>query len=243
MERQLPWHRGTQALDASNIATGFYSLERKGAGIAPGVPKKGDAGVEGNTLAPFRRADIYIKGQADEHVAPSTQPELARKQDAPKAPDYSKQVHDFDRWNEYIANGNTDFIKGISLRVQAELGHGPSSELKTTLMTLGFKTTPPPWWSGRIPGSDQTGRRRRSPTIDQLAGKEKLIAKAQLLVRDYRELSFYATEQMVMIGKWRDAAIKSDAALVAKYAAPFEHLLFMIDETEKLAKEVEHLAE
>ena len=94
-----------------------------------------------------------------------------------------------------------------------------------------------------MPGADQTGRRRRSPTIDQLGGDDKMIAKAQLLVRDYRELTIYMTEHLKSLSKWREAAIKGDEANIAKYAAPFEHLLFMIEETEKLARDVERLSQ
>jgi hypothetical protein len=185
---------------ASGITStiGFRSFEHEGVGVHPSVPDTDEHAAEASTLAPYRRADIFIYGKATADLDPPIAQQVDVPEDkTPKPPDYSNRKDHWGIYEGFIARGHKPSINDFALRV---IGNGSDGGVDNELSErLGHYYAPtimpikPPWWDTRadVP-AEITGRggpRRHAPDTT-----EALKHKATALLRDYRLLQHYVLE-------------------------------------------------
>ncbi len=233
------WTALAGALDAADVATGYYPFDREGAGAAPGAPTTDEATLEGNALAPFRRADIFVRGKADAG-GPASGARLAPREVEPQPPDYSAAVHGLDRWAELVEQGHMPTINGIASLVITHVVGWSGANVKQTLKTIGVTPEKPPWWDSRaagLPNQRIVGRQALRSADDQR--KALLIGKAQLLARDFREYGTYAERhENVALKGYLKAREDGDAALEAHHMRTLGYIVFMLTALEAPAWEV-----
>jgi hypothetical protein len=235
---------------ASHLDPGQFALERIGAGVPQLADDDATAGpaAEANALGPYRRADVYLAGQASD-----AGPDRAAVPDPVLPP----KLHDWGpdgwtRWMPDIERGDKDVIQGVSARMIGYLMTGgavvrdPRGSIAGTLAIGGLMPSiaakKPPWWDGRAAAVGLgLGRGARSPRL-------VLAYKARLMVRDFietakwAEVHFHAGDGSYaqMILELQRAS--PDQAKLEAYATNLAYLKFMIHETQQLAEEVFQLA-
>jgi hypothetical protein len=239
----------------SHLEQGYFDLAHRGEGVAPS-PDDDDAPVaEGNTLAPLRRADIYLAGKATPPTEPAPAP---KKDDAVKPP----KLHDWpkDSWLKHrpaFERGDKETIRNISAWLIGVLatqgnniddilfwtGNGPAASFasKTGSKYLPIGVKKPPWWDARGDGI--------GASMGRSAARNELVGKALLFLRDYEEtMKFAEAHVQAPTGSYVLflAEIKKDApdeAKLAEWKNNLEYLRFMLDETQNLGEQVFKLAD
>lgn len=243
----------------SGVIPGQFDIERQGAGVAPeaaGGGGKVDApAAEGNLLAPNRRAEVFLAGEAVE-----SQPEPPKAVDPPddkrvKPPNLDNwntkdwQHSDWWKFDPHIERGDKSEIYAMAARMMGVLAVNGSNmdEMLFWLPTAGGVTghdipriTPrkPPWWDNR--GSEL------HPTVGRggMTVQQKLTYKAKLLKRDYIETMKWAEMHVIAPGSSLMLLIEEvkkgspDQAKIKQYVESLDHLRFMLDATQNLAEEV-----
>jgi outer membrane protein OmpA-like peptidoglycan-associated protein len=99
--RQLLRH----LVKASGAIEGHFDIERVGAGVAPEARELATDGpaVEGNVLAPFRKAEIFLAGQAVERDEEPSKPAdpLDKRVKPPNLDDLNKEEWEKSDWDDY----------------------------------------------------------------------------------------------------------------------------------------------
>ena len=231
----------------TGLEVGRFGFERVGAGVAPGVPAAADAVAEGNALAPYRRADIFLDGRASEPAPAVAVPMVREAVPGVAPPDFGARVHGYDRWKRYIEQGHHGIINGVAAQALGHLMGNGGDYRALGLTSLGVPSTKPPWWDSRakeLPHQD--GHRSFGRSVKNNAKQARdarLIGKALLLVRDFKEIAFYIEEHMPRYAQFLEARANGDLdpARLVEARRPFEYIQFMMIETEKLAREVFNL--
>ncbi|HEU0031662.1 MAG TPA: hypothetical protein VFQ53_13575 [Kofleriaceae bacterium] len=225
----------TSALRNEPPATGFYGVSSRGEGVAPGADEHDNAmGAEGNTLAPYRRADIYLRGRAHgARYTPGVKRPVSR---SPMAPDFSAQTHDLERWLPYVEQGNRQFIEGIASR-GILFATWNDSNFSDSLRKQGLIGIEPPWWSGRaasVPSGEPYGRANQM--TEEAKADRQLIAETRLLVRDIKECAFYVDAHFTDdYHAWSQA---DDEARVQEAQLRIGYVLYMYTEIGREARDL-----
>ena len=246
---------------AARMIDGHFHFERVGAGVAPEAAAADAPMAEGNQLAPLRKAEIYLAGQATEPAAPPPKvvdPPEDKRIKPPDLDEWNKELWDagdygrgqeFDQW---IERGLKREIEGMAMRIagwtategsdmDAALFWGPAAGVFSgnDMPKVGVKE--PPWWKDReLSILSKLGRAG-------LTDIEKLKRKARLLKRDYVETAKWSeihfsgqnsTYKRLIAEVKKD---NPDRSLIAQYVVPLEYLRFMTDAVQnatiELAKE------
>jgi Domain of unknown function (DUF4157) len=243
-------HRLLRHLAAESLLiVGNFDLVASGKGVD--TMEDNDSIAEGNLLAPMRRAEIYLEGQAAEPDTSSVAPK--QEDQAPQLP----KVHDYSAWDRFdvaIREGNKSEIEIMALRMLGVTGTQFSNAGENLFWTpqvahlvrgapsirrIGYKK--PPWWDSRSAGMGRSQGRN--------AARNELLYKASLLKRDYIETAkFYdvhfeprkGSYVMLLLELRKD---KPDETAIERYIVNLEYLNFMMDETHDLAQEVLKLAQ
>jgi len=226
----------THAFELIQLPFGFHRIDHEGVGVDPAAPTEhDDEGVEGNDLAPFRRAEIYIAGRGDDDLHPPTvQENDSPKTATPKAPDYSGREHGMDSFQTYVAMGDKRSIREIARRVLMNMGwEGVDDNLKGRLIISGIESLSPPWWETRNGEKTTTGR-GGPMRVDKT---DALIHKTRILIADYKRYSFYVADNATAEGRWFETRDKN-----SEEARRLGYILFMIDAIGAEANEVLTLA-
>ena len=243
---------------AARMIDGHFHFDRVGAGVAPEAPAADAPLAEGNQLAPLRKAEIFLAGQATEPAAPP--PKVV---DPPE--DKWVKPPDLDEWNEeawqegdygdggkydqWVERGLKREIEGMAMRIvgwTATEGDTIDEALfysaaagvfgRADMPKIGVKE--PPWWKDR--------ERAIPPNVGRGAGSPmaKLKHKARLLKRDYVETAKWSEIHFSSKGSTYQRLIAEakkdnpDRSLIAGYVVPLEYLRFMLDAVQNEASDV-----
>ncbi len=243
---------------AARMIDGHFHFDRVGAGVAPEAPAADAPMAEGNQLAPLRKAEILLAGQATEPSSPPPKVVDPPEDKWVKPPDLDEwneeawqegDYGDGGRYDQWVERGLKREIEGMALRmvgwtategstIGEALFYGPIAGVfgGADMPKVGVKE--PPWWKDR--------ERAIPPNVGRGAGSPmaKLKHKARLLKRDYvetakwSEIHFSAKDSTY---KRLIAEVKKDnpdRSLIAAYVVPLEYLRFMIDAVQNEATDV-----
>lgn len=239
-------------VEATRLDIGLVHLGRVGAGIDEAAPEASEL-AEGNTLAPYRRADIFLNGAAglsaprtDEVVAPAPAKDKFASSRLRAAPPLTLE---HDRWLPQILAGDKKIIEGISARIAIDLGPNSMTGGRSGLAQLGSWFTPeqPPWWNGRLA---QFADRLNPPSQGRSAVKNaeaatraRLVHDTLLLLRDYKEIHYYEETFLHEASEALSNPDSVEPARLEECRRALRYMLFMYTETEKLAWKVHHATE
>ncbi len=226
---------------ATNLDIGNFSLARVAAGVAPDAPTTDEPLAEGNTLAPFRRADIYLARTETDPAQPQPKPAAETIDDAVAAPDYSDVPDIGDRFRKEIEAGDLDSMKFIVSWILGDLsvsgfGSQEPTNVRVWIGQLGLEgSLEPPWWAGRAANIDAAHPRtprslgRSAERNARQARVAELMHDVLLLMRDNKECREYyerhAEQAMFAVDKEKDPARRNELGL------PLRYLKFMYEQT------------
>jgi outer membrane protein OmpA-like peptidoglycan-associated protein len=249
-----------QLVRASRIEDGHFELDRIGAGVAPGAPAEDAPAAEGNQLAPFRKADVFLSGVGAERVPDAPAPAEDKRVKPPNLDDWDKKGWErtgWDRFDSAIEAADKREIAGMARQMLGWTVHGAEdiddslewspvvtavgSLGKIDLPKIGFKK--PPWWDNR--GLDLLPRAGRGG----LTEAQKLTYKGKLLKRDFietakwSEIHFTAKDSTFVRLSLEVAKDNPDRAKIQKWVLDLEYLRFMIDDVQDSGVALSKLAE
>jgi len=254
----------------AHLIEGNFDIPHSGAGADEPVPSGPQ--IEMSALATLRRADIFLDAEVLEAAAPAA-PVSTPEPGPPPPPPPPNIGTDYDEWDRfavYMDRGDRRMIHDVALRMVGVLAGDQTGDILdgTTTVSIGsdivrgrnkdagtlpFKPVKPPWWDSRgpkpaAPGASGMGHRAPqappAPTASQA-----LIAKQQLLRRDFKETMFFLqTEFSDRNGaylKWMMEYRKDnpDPDKLREYARTIGYMMFMLDAVQDEAIEVVKLSE
>jgi len=221
-----------RAFVATQIKSGYDGVTTTGRGVDPAASVNVEPGaVEGNTLAPFRRADIYLRGTA----APDTATPHVEVPDRPRAPQYSGHIPHFDRYGPGVLRGDLNSIDAVIRMVNGNDAFGGNGDVTRLLRLANLRPVKPPWWDGRT-AAPRIGR--GGPSIR--TRKQKVIDRAYQLLTDYDRFAHCFDERQEDIHLWID---DRKTARTAERVARLGELQFMVDEMSREALAIQDLVE
>ncbi|MCC6995641.1 MAG: DUF4157 domain-containing protein [Deltaproteobacteria bacterium] len=252
----------------AGLIEGNFDIPHSGAGADEPVPSGPE--IEMSALATLRRADIFLDAEVLEAAAPAGPAAPEPGPPPPPPPNIGTDYDAWDRFAEYMDRGDRRIIHDVALRMVGTLAGDSTGEILegTTLASIGsdivrgrnkdagtlpFKPVKPPWWDSRgpkpaAPASSGMGRRApQSPPAP--TASQQLIAKQQLLRRDFKETMFFLqTEFSDRNGaylKWMTEYRKDnpDPEKLREYARTIGYIMFMLDTVQDEAIEVVNLSE
>jgi len=217
----------------SDITSGVDAIVPRGLSVHPDAPKKLDEdAAEGNLLAPFRRAEIYLQGKADVTPVP-----VKQQVEVPdKAPDYSDRPHGFDKFGIQVSHGDREIIHGLAIQILSNsfddgFTSGPDANLEGRLKMAGIVPVKPKWWATRQPTVPMG---RGGPEVWDR--DSELVKRAKQMIFDYKLFANFAKD--------READEKAfwGQEPKAEVVERLGQLLFMLQEVVKEAHEVEAMS-
>jgi outer membrane protein OmpA-like peptidoglycan-associated protein len=258
------WHHLLRHLvNASGVIPGHFDIERQGAGVAPEA--RGLVGdepaAEGNVLAPFRKVEIFLAGQAVEAQGKPPKPTDPddKRVKPPNLDDWNKQewekFSDWDKYDGSIESGNKREINFMARRIIGWAASGGSDIddilhwTHTSAAVTGNDAIPkidvkkPPWWDNR--GADLAVATGRGGMTD----RQKLVYKAKLAKRDMIETAKWSEMHFSSQGssyvQLMEEAKKDnpDRAKIDNWVRDLAYLRFMIDATQNSAEALYDMTE
>jgi hypothetical protein len=221
-------------------------LDRIGGGVDSDAHASPSEPAEGNTLAPYRRADIYLAGPVASQTTPQPAPDESATQ---KQPAKRQITLDVDRWTPQIMQGDKKVIEGIAARIATDVGPWSNAGGRAGLAQFmtGFTAEEPPWWNAREaqfahllnpPSQGRSASRNASE-----AKRARLVHDTLLLIRDYREIVTFEEEKLgVAVEELRNPH-GIDASRLEQHRKTLRYMVFMYGEVEKLAWRVHAASE
>ena len=262
----VTWHYLLRHLvRASGVIPGHFDLEQVAGGVAPGAAEleAGAPAAEGNVLAPFRKAEIYLTGQGTEPASePPKQPDPPedKRVKPPDLDDWNKDEWargGWDKFDPWIEAGQKREIEGMALRIAGwTVSEGDAIDeslfwIATAAGVTGHDAIPPirgvvkpPWWDER----DRELRPRRAGR-GPITAQQTLIYKAKLLKRDYIETAKWSeihfssrdsSYRKLITESKRD---RPDKGKIEQYVKDLEYLRFMINAVQDGAQDLAKLAQ
>ena len=104
----------------SGLIEGNFDIAAKTGGVAPLADEDGPE-LEANSLAPYRRADIYLEGG---FIAPpaSPLPPPTEPEPKPEPPAMKRPEHDWDRFDVHINRVDKEELRVMAIRMMTGLG-------------------------------------------------------------------------------------------------------------------------
>jgi hypothetical protein len=224
----------------TGLAEAYFDLAWRGAGVAKAAAEQSKTAAEANVLAALRYADISLAGQA-------TEPAVAPKEAEPsvKPPVLHKwPISGVPEWENAVRSGDKREIKAMALWMVGYLGTSPTGEVlfwTETFTGRKIGDAKPPWWDSRAAGI--------GTSLGRSAARNRLMAKAALLLRDYVETAKWEEKHVVAKGGSYGMLFdelrkeKPDEGKIKQYILNLQYLNFMMDQTQNLATEVVKLAQ
>lgn len=159
----------------SRVIVGHIELSVDGNGDA--AAKRDSAAQQGDkkTLAKYRRVDIFIRTGHAAALPPKVHHRPPNLKDLPPFADVGS-VKDV---MKLALNGDERSMVGLFRAMIAHLAYGGSSRSEVLFWSTIRKRIKPPWWDDRF------------NYLHGAHGKSKKVQEFMLLVRDYREMSYW----------------------------------------------------
>ncbi len=179
--------------------------------------------AEGNVLAPMRRADIYLSGNALK--IHKNDNKIKEK----KSSKFMKQKTVLDRWIPIAEKGDIKTIKAFCAVIIGAIKGDSYDAVFSSL--LGLYKIKPPWWNNRS-NYRSSGRSKK---------RNQLIAKVTLLIRDFREYVYFwnvhmSSKKSTLRKYLRERKKRPpNHILLKKYQTSIGYFLYIRSEVEKSA--------